>query len=185
MTDKLTQLESLQRLKAMNALTDEEFENEKKRVLGQSEPTSPYEADDEGFSAGLAGWAKALAGIVAVGALALTGWLLYPRDVPAEEIEMVVTGTANLRNEPTTEGSEVVTKLSEGELVFGHWVEGSSDETARWLKIDYHGIDAYLWEGNLKPLEDEDLEVTDAAEGECPYIREAECREEAEANRLR
>lgn len=56
-----------------------------------------------------------------------------------------VTGTAQKRNYPTSQGSTVLATLQPGERLAGRWVEGA-DLTTRWLRTDHGG---YVWDGNL------------------------------------
>lgn len=100
----------------------------------------------------------------------------------------VVTGVANVRSAPTTEGSEVLSTLEPGETISGGWVLGSSDPSSRWLRLAGHNPEGFVWEGNLAVLDGKDQRISKGDEKqaeepvsinpECPYYDEQECAAE-------
>lgn len=66
----------------------------------------------------------------------------------SERVEGRTTGSANVRDYPTTENTIAVRTLEAGTPVSGRWVQGF-DPGTRWLKLDM--ADGYMWEGNFGP----------------------------------
>jgi hypothetical protein len=58
---------------------------------------------------------------------------------------LYLTGTANARDYPTSEGTDVLESYPQGASVTGRWVEGR-DPAVRWFRVDGGG---YIWEGNI------------------------------------
>lgn len=65
------------------------------------------------------------------------------------EETLYVTGTANARNLPTTEETEVLRTYAAGDRIEGRWVRGK-DHATRWLRASLGGSVGYVWEGNLE-----------------------------------
>ncbi len=66
-----------------------------------------------------------------------------------EETEFFVTGPANVRDFPTSEGTTVIRTLNEGATVKAREVK-AFDPTSRWLKLAGGG---YVWGANLVDLD--------------------------------
>lgn len=62
-----------------------------------------------------------------------------------EEVEYFVTGSANIRDFPTSQGTEIIGALSEGETTLAREVM-SFDSDSRWLRLASGG---YVWGENL------------------------------------
>jgi len=62
-----------------------------------------------------------------------------------DEVTVTVTGTANVRDAPTTSGSKVIGKLEAGTEVSGEWVTGASDSSERRFGYERDGKIAYIW----------------------------------------
>lgn len=65
-----------------------------------------------------------------------------------EEVRYQVTSTANVRDYPTSQGSQVTHTFSGGETVFAREVM-AFDRTSRWFKLTSGG---YIWGENLAPI---------------------------------
>lgn len=63
-------------------------------------------------------------------------------DVP---VTMITNASANVRDYPTTAGSQVLRSVAESSEISGRWVRGR-DQATRWLKLADGG---YIWDGNL------------------------------------
>ncbi len=66
-----------------------------------------------------------------------------------DEKEFIVLGTANVRDFPTSQGSQVIRVLSADEIVLAREVKAFDPESL-WYKLDSGG---YIWSGNLDPIE--------------------------------
>lgn len=62
-----------------------------------------------------------------------------------EPVTMVTNASANVRDYPTTNGSQVLRSVPESSEISGRWVRGR-DPATRWLKLADGG---YIWDGNL------------------------------------
>jgi hypothetical protein len=60
-------------------------------------------------------------------------------------VTMITNASANVRDFPTTTGSEVLRSVAESSEISGRWVRGR-DPATRWLKLADGG---YIWDGNL------------------------------------
>jgi len=67
----------------------------------------------------------------------------------SDEVTVTVTDTANVRDAPTADGSNVIAKLEAGTDLSGEWVATSSAPQDRWLQFDFNGKKAFVWAGNL------------------------------------
>jgi len=74
-----------------------------------------------------------------------TDFSTYEDDFLSELIERRVTGPANVRNYPTSQNTNIFSKLARDAKVTGRWVRGF-DPTTKWLRLERGG---YIWEGNL------------------------------------
>jgi hypothetical protein len=93
----------------------------------------PFAADDRGSSgvpgtAGDASWTAS-----------------YSDNFLSDSQTLYLTGTANARDYPSSEGTQVLRSYSQGTSVTGRWVEGR-DPAVRWFRLDGGG---YIWEGNI------------------------------------
>ena len=61
---------------------------------------------------------------------------------------LFVLGPANMRNRPSSNGTDVLRALTMGEQLSGRWVRGA-DPTTRWLRIEGSQGVGYVWERNL------------------------------------
>jgi hypothetical protein len=69
---------------------------------------------------------------------------------PSYEMVVVsVTGTASVRNAPTTKGSVVLRTLSVGDNIVGQWVNSPVDPSEKWFEFVSNSQKAYVWGGNL------------------------------------
>ncbi len=64
----------------------------------------------------------------------------------SEETWFIVTGTANIRSFPTSEGAVIIGTLQEGDTISAQEVQ-AFDPDSRWYKIMDGG---YVWGGNLE-----------------------------------
>lgn len=64
----------------------------------------------------------------------------------SEETEYFVTGSANVRNFPTSEETQVINSIAEGETVMAREVK-AFDPSSQWFKLSSGG---YVWGGNLE-----------------------------------
>lgn len=71
-----------------------------------------------------------------------------------DEVTVTVTGTANVRDAATTEGSNVIAKLEAGTELSGEWIETGSGPRDRWLEFDFNGKKGFVWAGNLDSKDD-------------------------------
>lgn len=163
--DKLDALERLAALKSSGALTEAEFEAQKSQLLETSGTTSqpsstagdPLEdsVEESSYAATPPSWDRpkrrasvptavwAVLVLLVVGAA--TGFY-WPR-ADDEIYSFIVTGSANVRDAPTSDGSAVVGQLAEGDSFLGR-VRGSGDE--QWVEITEGPLaGGFVWEGNL------------------------------------
>jgi hypothetical protein len=68
----------------------------------------------------------------------------------SDQVIPTVTGPANVRDAPTTDGSKVIARLEAGTELKGNWVEMGSGPRDKWLEFDFNGKKAFVWAGNLK-----------------------------------
>lgn len=108
------------------------------------------EFQDEGYSNYSDRKSKIIGICVILALLAALGWYFGTQSGRSTTQSFVVTGTANVRSAPTTEGSEVLSVLAPGDHVTGEWVEGSTDATTRWLRLTGYDPARYVWSGNLE-----------------------------------
>ncbi|MDG2001780.1 MAG: hypothetical protein P8J20_00455 [Novosphingobium sp.] len=69
----------------------------------------------------------------------------YEDNFLGEDTGFIVTGKANVRDYPTSEGTEVVRTLQEGETITAREVQAFDPESA-WYKLSDGG---YIWGGNI------------------------------------
>lgn len=165
----LEKLERLAALVASGALTQEEYEVEKQRLLsavsGESgeqdvlrddEPTERVAAPLLARSSpsrrpSLTSRWPIIAGLIGAVVLLGTVWLIFPKPASpsaATAAEYTTTGAANLRDAPSATASSVVTELPADVRLSGEVVRGSDGR--EWLKVaqgEYAG--RYVWTGNL------------------------------------
>ena len=166
--DRVALLERLAQLRANGDISEEEFAAQKARVLGARVPPPPRAAppgvarhehrpgawpysEGRNEDASFGRWAIALAvALVVVAALAGGYWWLSRTDItPEKAIPYTVTGLANVRSSPTTEGSKVLGQLQAGEVIMA--VSPGTPVDSKWLKIadgKYQG--RYVWGANLQ-----------------------------------
>jgi hypothetical protein len=73
------------------------------------------------------------------------------KDVFSGEVaEFVVTGPANVRDYPTSQGTQVINTLEAGEIITARPVH-AFDPSARWYRLPGGG---YVWGGNLVHLDE-------------------------------
>lgn len=90
--------------------------------------------------------APAAASAIQQGPVSFADWASGYRDNFMSTSEtLYITGTARLRDYPTSDGSTVMATLGPGDPAIGRWVVGR-DPTTRWLKLESGG---YVWEGNV------------------------------------
>lgn len=88
---------------------------------------------------------SALSAVDAEGPLPQSWFDDYSDAFVSGPVTQFVTGTAQMRNYPTSRGSTIIETLQPGRQVEGRWVEGA-DPTTRWLRTTDGG---YVWDGNL------------------------------------
>jgi murein DD-endopeptidase MepM/ murein hydrolase activator NlpD len=74
----------------------------------------------------------------------------------SERTQVWVTSPANVRDKPSTSGSQVLATREAGSLMSGTWVSGE-DRKSRWLKVELAAMElysprgefGYVWDGNL------------------------------------
>ena len=163
--DKLDALERLAALKSSGALTEAEFEAQKSQLLETSgttlRPSSTAgdaledSVEEPSYTAVPPSWDRpkrrssvpaavwAILVLLVVGAATAFYW---PR-ADDETYSFLVTGSANVRDAPTSDGSVVVGQMAEGDSFLGR-VRGSGDE--QWVEItDGPLAGGFVWEGNL------------------------------------
>lgn len=142
--------------------------------------------NDSGYNpSSLSPKGRVIAIVATILAFLAIGWFFIGSSNVSEAQSYRVTGTANVRNAPTTEGSEVVSVLQQGDTVTGEWVEGSTDATTRWLRLKWQGSIGYVWEGNLLAQSSQGqqeqrggnslTEVQNSGGEECPFYDERDC----------
>ena len=67
---------------------------------------------------------------------------------PNEIVTVTVTGTANVRDAASSEGSMVLETLTAGKQLKGNWVTGSTVPSERWFELEGGG--KFVWGGNLQ-----------------------------------
>jgi hypothetical protein len=82
---------------------------------------------------------------------------------PNAIVTVTVTGTANVRDAPTSSGSTVLGEYPPGTTLRGRWVPGNLDPSERWLELQEGG--RFVWGRNL-------LEVEAGATSAVPAIDE-------------
>ena len=167
-TGKLEALERLMRLRDAGALSEAEFQAEKAKLLQVPASTAPPEPDIDPLETGSSAdrgngqraptpvWARkkrsvgtaqvvALLCAILVATVGATMWLLYRDGEPA--YSFVATGPANVRDAPTAEGSDVVGRLAEGDVIVGR--VRATGET-EWVEVvDGPLSGRFVWAGNL------------------------------------
>lgn len=98
------------------------------------------------------GWVVALTILALIGAVIVYGMI---RNAKADEVRVVVTSTANVRDLPTGVNSEVKFSYQAGQELTGRWVPSLRDPTQRWLEFEVGGETRYVWFGNLREVKDE------------------------------
>ena len=73
----------------------------------------------------------------------------------AGSVRVVVTSTANVRDQPTAEGSTVLFQYEPGQELQGEWVDGARNPAQKWLQFEVDGETRYVWQGNLRELSEE------------------------------
>lgn len=66
-----------------------------------------------------------------------------------EAVTVTVTGSANVRDAATAEGSRVLETLSVGTELTGRWVESDTNPSEQWFEYERDGEKAYVWSANL------------------------------------
>lgn len=66
-----------------------------------------------------------------------------------EAVTVTVTGSANVRDAATAEGSSVLETLSAGTQLTGRWVESDTNPSEQWFEYERDGKKAYIWGRNL------------------------------------
>lgn len=165
-------LERLGRLRDAGALSEEEFEAQKADLLSTSPvqqvpanaanaepgvhptPNQPrhqptWDRPKRRASVPAALWM--ILAVLVVGVGAATIWPMATED----EFSFLVTGTANVRNAPTSEGSDIIGQLAQGEAIFGQ-LRGSGE--TQWVEITEGPFaGGFVWEGNLVSEGPDDL----------------------------
>jgi hypothetical protein len=70
---------------------------------------------------------------------------------PNAIVTVTVTGTANVRDAPTSSGSTVLGEYPPGTTLRGRWVPGNLDPSERWLELQEGG--RFVWGRNLREVE--------------------------------
>lgn len=70
-------------------------------------------------------------------------------DEDAQTVTVYVSGRANVRDQPSAEGSIILDTYNAGTQLSGSWVSGVSDVKERWLEFEADGQNRYIWDGNL------------------------------------
>ena len=83
---------------------------------------------------------------------------------PNEIVTVTVTGTANVRDAASSEGSMVLETLTAGTKLRGRWVPGNLNPSERWLELEEGG--RFVWGRNL--LEVEASRKISQIQGEAP-----------------
>lgn len=112
--------------------------------------------DYVGFLARDASRRFALITLIIVAALLISGGIAYRFITSMDNGELITvetSGHANVRDAPTTDGSNVLETLTPGAELIGRWVNGSSDPSERWFAFDRGGESAFVWGGNLSMTE--------------------------------
>lgn len=108
---------------------------------------------------------RAPASIAAADSNSAVGSAAYQdRFVSGEEENFRLTGTARLRDLPTTGGSSVIGTFSAGDLLSGKRVVGANG-SSQWVRIDRGGSAGYLWTGNLEIVPAASEPAVDAPSG--------------------
>lgn len=165
----LEKLERLAALVASGALTQEEYEVEKQRLLsaasgesGEQRILREDEPPQQVAPPSLARSSKSqrpslasrwpiIAGLVGAIVLLGAGWFILVKPhapATAVAVEYTTTGPANVRDAPSATASAVVTELAADMRLSGEVVQGSDGR--EWLKIaqgEYAG--RYVWVGNI------------------------------------
>lgn len=165
----LEKLERLAALVASGALTQEEYEVEKQRLLSaapgeggeqriprddeppQQDAPPPLARSARSRRPSLTSRWPIIAGLIGAIVLLGAGWLvLIKPQAPATTaaVEYTTTGSANVRDAPSATASAVVAELAADVSLGGEVVRGSDGRD--WLKIaqgEYAG--RYVWTGNL------------------------------------
>ena len=167
MAEWIEQLERLTALHSSGALTDAEFAEQKTQLLaGAGQRQSAPVAPDTGYAGVEAVAPRAVPwlpiGIGAVLVLAIAGGVYFAGSSGSDAAASATVAAnaeptgplktfyaaakANIRNQPSGQGTQVVGELSRGQSVTGREMIGS-DGTSKWLKRD--GVAEYVWMVNL------------------------------------
>lgn len=189
-TDKLDALERLVRLRGSGALSEDEFQAEKKALLEKEAANGDAPASSGPSAEGTAGpfthasgtnvsdrantpvWArkKRSHGLVQVVMLiaalfvaTLGGTLWFFNRADQTTYSFMATGPANVRDAPNATDGRVVAQLAEGDFITGR-VQGSADK--QWVEIaegPFRG--RFVWAGNLASEGPDDVSASaDGAE---------------------
>lgn len=79
-----------------------------------------------------------------------SSWFIWGRGAQSEMADVVVTGSANVRDRPTSIDSKIVAKFEKGKELTGRWVDGPTDSSEQWLEFKEAGRTVYIWKGNLE-----------------------------------
>lgn len=79
----------------------------------------------------------------------ISSWVIWGGDTQSNIVEVMVSGSTNVRERPTTTDSKIVTKFETGKILTGKWVEGATNSKERWLEFNDSGRTLYVWEGNI------------------------------------
>jgi len=88
-----------------------------------------------------------------------------------EAVMVTVTGSANVRDAATAEGSNVLETLSAGTELTGRWVESDTNPSEQWFEYERDGEKAYIWGRNLS--EQSDVQIA-SAEGDNQFVTQPE-----------
>lgn len=71
-----------------------------------------------------------------------------------EAVTVTVTGSANVRDAATAEGTSVLETLSAGTELTGRWVQSDTKPSEQWFEYERDGEKAYVWARNLSAQSD-------------------------------
>lgn len=173
-TDKLDALERLMRLRDAGALSEDEFQAEKKALLAKEatnsdmassrEPSAGVTDDDSGNAsepnsfgrANTPVWSRTkrshgrVQGAIlftVLFAAVLGGALWFLNQPDQTSYSFMATGPANVRDAPSSTEGRVVGQLAEGDFVTGK-IQGAGDK--QWVEVS-EGVlrGQFIWAGNL------------------------------------
>jgi hypothetical protein len=90
------------------------------------------------------------------------------------ESTVTVTGTANVRDAATTNGSRVISQLAPGTEITGRWVQATQGSSDRWFEYSTDNGKGYVWGGNISEAAPQTELATDQESTPPPIVLESE-----------